>query len=86
MEEVKVSMGIDPFNTIKKALAKAKKPIKLKKAVSLSYDEEADILYVKFNYSKIVDHEPLDADGLILASLDSKEEVVGLIIMEASTL
>jgi uncharacterized protein YuzE len=86
LEKVEVSMGIDPFNTIKKALTKSKKPIRLKKAVSLSYDEEADVLYVKFNYSKIVDNEPLDDDGLILASLDSKEKVVGLIIMEASTL
>jgi uncharacterized protein YuzE len=86
LEKAEVTMGIDPFNTIKKALAKAKKPIKLKKAVSLSYDEEADVLYVKFNYSKIVDNEPLDDDGLILASLDSKENVVGLTIMEASTL
>jgi hypothetical protein len=33
-----------------------------------------------------VDNEPLDDDGLILASLDDKEKVVGLIIMEASTL
>ncbi|MGH9909693.1 MAG: DUF2283 domain-containing protein [Nitrososphaerales archaeon] len=86
MEKAEVSMGIDPFLTIRKALAKAKKRMKVKKAVSLSYDEEADILYVKFNYSKIVDHKPLDNDGLVMASLDGKGRVTGLIIMEASAL
>lgn len=86
MEKAEVRMAIDPFVTIRKALAKAKKRIKVKKAVSLSYDEEADILYVKFNHSKIVDHEPLDNDGLVMASLDDKGRVAGLIIMETSAL
>lgn len=86
MEKAEVNMGIDPFDTIRKALVKAKKRIRVKKAVSLSYDEEADILYVKFNYSKIVDHEPLDKDGLIMASLDENGRIAGLLIMEASTL
>lgn len=85
MEKAEVSMGIDPFVTIRKALARAKKKIRAK-ASSLSYDEEADILYVKFNYSKIVDHEPLDKDGLVMASLDDKGRIAGLVIMEASTL
>ena len=85
MGKTEVSMAIDPFVTIKKALAKAKKHLKTK-AASLSYDEEADVLYVKFNYSKIVDHEPLDEDGLVIASLDNKGRIAGLVIMAASTL
>ena len=43
------------------------------------------MLYVKFRHSKIVDNEPLDERGLILASLDESQEVIGLIIMEASS-
>ena len=85
MGKTEVSMAIDPFVTIRKVLAEAKKRLKTK-AASLSYDEEADVLYVKFNYSKIVDHEPLDEDGLVIASLDNKGRIAGLVIMEASTL
>ena len=85
MGKTEVSMAIDPFVTIRKALDKAKKRVKAK-AASLSYDEEADVLYVKFNYSKIVDHDPLDEDGLVIASLDNKGRIAGLVIMEASTL
>ena len=84
MAKVKVRMAIDPFETVGRALAHVEKRVALEKVVSLNYDEEADVLYVKFRHSKIVDNEPLDEKALILASLDEGQEVVGLIIMEAS--
>lgn len=84
LAKVKVRMAIDPFETVGKALANMEKRVALGKVVSLNYDEEADVLYVKFRHSRIVDNEPLDEKGLILASLDERQEVVGLIIMEAS--
>lgn len=78
-------MAIDPFETVRRALAHVEKRVTLGKVVSLNYDEGADVLYVKFRHSKIVDNEPLDEKGLILASLDESQEVVGLMIMEASS-
>ena len=84
MAKVNVTMAIDPFETVRRALSHVEKRVALGKVVSLDYDEEADVLYVKFRHFKIVDNEPLDEEGLILASLDEKREVVGLMIMEAS--
>jgi uncharacterized protein YuzE len=52
--------------------------------VSVDYDDEADILYVKFKCSKIVDNDPLDDKGLVIASLDELGKDVGLVIMEAA--
>lgn len=85
MAKVKVRMAIDPFETVGKALAHVEKRVALGKVVSLNYDEGADVLYVKFKHSKIVDNEPLDEKGLILASLDESQKIVGLMIMEASS-
>jgi uncharacterized protein YuzE len=62
------------------------KKLKLLNAiVSVDYDDEADILYVKFKHAKIVDHDGADARGLVTASLDERGKIVGLVIMEAST-
>ena len=47
-------------------------------------DDEAGILFIKFKHAKIVDNEPLDDKGLVIASLDERGKVVGLVIMEAS--
>lgn len=77
-------MAIDPFKAIEKALVHVKKRVALGKIASLDYDEGADVLYAKFQHSKIVDNEPLDEDGLVLASLNKGREVVGLMIMDAS--
>jgi uncharacterized protein YuzE len=85
LAKVKVRMPIDPFETVRRALARVEKHVALGKVVSLNYDEEADVLYVKFRHAKVVDNEPLDEKGLILASLDESQEVVGLMIMEASS-
>jgi len=85
LAKVKVRMAIDPFETVERALAQVEKRVALGIVVSLNYDEGADVLYVKFSYSKIVDNESLDEKGLILASLDESQEVVGLMIMEASS-
>jgi Protein of unknown function (DUF2283). len=61
-----------------------RKNVPCHKKWSLDYDEEADILYVKFKHAKIVDNDSLDDKGLITASLDEHGKVVGLVIMEAS--
>lgn len=84
MAEIKVRMAIDPFRVLGKALAGARKPRISGRVVSIDYDEEADILYVKFKHVRIVDNESLDNEGLIVASLDEQGEVAGLMIMEAS--
>lgn len=84
MAEIKVRMAIDPFLTVENALSHAKKLNLPTKMVSVDYDDEADILYVKFKHAKIVDNDSLDNKGLITASLDEHGKVVGLVIMEAS--
>jgi len=77
-------MAIDPFLTVENALSSARKLNLPRKMVSVDYDDEADILYVKFKHAKIVDNDALDDVGLITASLDEHGKVVGLVIMEAS--
>lgn len=79
-------MAINPFVAVERALAKAEGKIVAKRISFIDYDEEADVLYVKFKHSKVVDHESLDENGMILASLNEDGEVIGLIIMEASSL
>jgi len=86
LAKTKVRMALDPFKVVEEALTRIKKPLPTKKITSISYDEEADVLYVKFKQSRIVDNKPLDEEGLTLASLDEKGDVVGLIIMETSKL
>ena len=84
MAEIKMRMAIDPFIYRRKCLVLRKK-IKLPQTtVSVDYDDEADVLYVKFKHSKIVDNDSLDDKGLITAFLDEHGKVVGLVIMEAS--
>ncbi len=85
MAEIKVRMAIDPFQTVGNALSFARKLKVPQTMVSVDYDDEADVLYVKFKHAKIVDNDPLDDKGLVLASLDEHGKVVGLVIMEAST-
>lgn len=84
MAKIKVSMEIDPFQVIEKALAGVQKFRFPNRIVAIDYDAEADVLYIKFRHAKIVDNEPLDDEGVVLASLDGKEQVTGLIIIEAS--
>jgi len=86
MAKAKVKMTIDPFKVVTEALSKVKKRPTVAKIIAIDYDEEADILYVRFKHSRTVDNEPLDEDGLILASLNELNEVIGLTIMEASVL
>jgi uncharacterized protein YuzE len=84
MAETKVRMAIDPFATVDNALSCAPK-IKLPKTlVSVDYDDEADILYVKFKHARIVDSDSIDEKGFITASLGENGKIVGLVIMEAS--
>jgi len=84
MAETEMKMAIDPFMVVRKALMNVKKPWITRRIVSIDYDEPADILYVKFKHTKIVDNESLDEEGLVITSLDEHGEATGLIIMEAS--
>ena len=85
MAETEVRMVIDPFKVVARALSKAKEKPSVNRIIAIDYDENADILYVRFKPSRTVDNEPLDDSGLVLASLNQQNEVVGLTIMEAST-
>ncbi len=84
MAKAEVTMAIDPLKVIKGALSYCGKRLGSKKVIAIDFDEEANILYVKFKHTKIVDTEPLDAKGLVAASLDKNQAAVGLIIMEAT--
>lgn len=84
MAEIKIRMAIDPFATVENALSCTKKLNLPRKMVSIDYDDEADVLYVKFKHAKIVDNDSLDDKGLVTASLDEEGKIVGLVIMEAS--
>jgi uncharacterized protein YuzE len=85
MAEIKMRMAIDPFITVENALSCAKRLKLPKTMVSVDYDDEADVLYVKFKHAKITDNNSVDDKGLITASLDEKGNIIGLVIMEAST-
>jgi len=85
MAETKMRMAIDPFVTVENALSCAKRLKLPKTMVSVDYDDEADVLYVKFKHAKITDNNSVDDKGLITASLDEKGNIIGLVIMEAST-
>ena len=85
MAEIKMRMAIDPFMTVENALSCAKRLKLPQTMVSVDYDDEADVLYVKFKHAKIVDNDSIDDKGLITASLDENGKIIGLIIMEAST-
>ncbi len=57
----------------------------------LTYDPEADVLYVRLRDVPVVDTTPVVADGLEIASnaavdLDGNNDVVGFEITSASTL
>ena len=86
MAKTEVKMAVDPFRVIEAALKKSDGRPRIAKIVSVDYDEQADVLYTRFGHAKVVDSKPLDADGMVMASLDSKGHIVGLVIMHASTL
>ena len=84
MAKAEVTMAVDPSKVVKSALSYCRKRLGSRNIIAVDFDEEVDILYVKFKHSKIVDTQPLDKRGLVAASLDNDEEIVGLVIMEAS--
>ena len=84
MAEIKVKMAIDPFKTVENALSCSRNLSIPKTMISVDNDNAADILYVKFKHTKIVDNDAIDDKGLVVASLDEHRKVAGLIIMEAS--
>lgn len=83
MTEIK-KMNIDPFRIVANALSFAKKLKLPRKMVFVDYNDEADILYVKFKRAKTVDNASLDDEGLVTAFFDERGKVVGLVIMAAS--
>ena len=84
LEEIIVRMAVDPIRTVKNALSCSKKLKFPNTMVSVDYDDEADVLYVRFKHAKIVDNDSLDDEGLVIASLDVQGKVVGLVISQAS--
>lgn len=59
-----------------------KKPVR--RIVSFDYDEEADVLAARFKEDVVVDMEPLDEWGDVMARLNEEGEVVGITIMNVS--
>ena len=56
------------------------------KIVMFHYDEEADTLYVHFEYpSKAVDSEIVDKHGEIILGLNQEGQVVNMTLINAST-
>jgi uncharacterized protein YuzE len=56
------------------------------KIVMFHYDEEADTLYVHFEYpSKAVDNEIVDKHGEIVLGLNQEGQVVDMTVINAST-
>ena len=55
------------------------------KIVMFHYDDEADTLYVHFEYpAKSVDSKIIDKSGEIITGLDSKGKIVNLTIINAA--
>ncbi len=77
--------GINPFSLLDRIFQKY--PNLPERVVNISYDQEADVLYVDFTLTrKAVDNEPLDELGMILAGLDKEEQIVNLTIINASSI
>jgi uncharacterized protein YuzE len=85
LAKTQVRIAIDPFRVVGAVLNKAQRRPRLAKIVTVDYDEEADVLYARFKHGKIVDSEPPDTHGMVPSSLDSKNHVVGLVLVHAST-
>jgi uncharacterized protein YuzE len=86
LAKVEVRMAVDPFKVIAAALRKAGRSHHARKIVSVDYDEQADVLYARFSHARIADSKALDDNGMIMASLDSNDKMVGLVVMHASSL
>lgn len=80
----KLRMAIDPFKVLDAISNLLPDNIRQKEIISVSYDPEADVMYAQFDLSSdAVDNEPIDELGYILLALNSKEEIVGITIMNA---
>ena len=80
----KLRMAIDPFKVLDSISELLPAYIRQKEIVSVSYDPKADVMYVQFNLSSdAIDNKPVDEMGYILLALNSKEEIVGITIMNA---
>ena len=85
MAKAEVKMAIDPFRVVAAALKGAKRRPRSANITSVDYDADADVLYARFKHGEIVDSEALDAEGMVLASLDGKQQIIGLIVINASS-
>ena len=78
-----MKFGIDPFPLLDKIINEYVH--NLPDIVNISYDREADVLYVKLSVTKkTIDNEPLDENGLILLGLDDQNNISALTIINAS--
>ena len=78
-----MKFGIDPFPLLDKIINEYDH--NLPDIVNISYDREADVLYVKLSVTKkTIDNEPLDENGLILLGLDDQNNISALTIINAS--
>ncbi|MHA2369440.1 MAG: DUF2283 domain-containing protein [Candidatus Hodarchaeales archaeon] len=77
--------GIDAFSLLDQIFQKY--PNLPETVVNISYDREADVLYVDFTLEgKAVDSEPLNESSMIIAGLDPQGAITSLTIMNASSL
>ncbi len=58
IEHISPEDETEVLRVIKKALSYSVKNLGSKKIIAIDFDEDADILYVKFSHSKIVDTKP----------------------------
>lgn len=85
MAQVKVRMAVDPFKVIENAISKCKPSPSLEKVISVDYDEEADVLYVELSSEPAFDSKALDQNGLVVAGLNRRGDIIRLTIMNAGT-
>jgi len=80
-----VVLAVDVEGLVTEAAEKYSLDLPLK-IVMFHYDEEADTLYVHFEYpSKSVDSKIVDKHGEIILGLDQDDRVVSMTIINAST-
>ena len=80
-----VSLAIDAVGVVTK-IAEGYNLDLPSKIVMFHYDEEADTLYVHFEYpSKAVDSEVVDKQGEVIIGLDQEGHIVNITVINALT-
>lgn len=86
-EEVQEVEGGDAMSfDIQKLMLLVSKWLKrpVEKVIGFDYDEEADVLAIHIKDGFLVDMEPLDEWGDVMAHLNERGEIIGLTFMNAS--